>query len=76
MRTRLLGNNLNFKNLSLYTVNFKQIFNASKVFNFGQGEFLMLGAMFYVTFSLSLKLPFILSLLCCIASMAIVGFII
>ena len=60
----------------LVGLGFVIIFNASKVFNFAQGEFLMLGAMFYVTFSLSLKLPFILSLLCCIASMAIVGFII
>jgi branched-chain amino acid transport system permease protein len=52
------------------------IFNASKVFNFAQGEFLMLGAMFYVTFSVTLKLPFAISLIACIACMAIVGFIV
>ena len=59
----------------LVGLGFVIIFNASKVFNFGQGELLMLGAMFYVTFSVSLKLPFFLSLLFCLVSMGIVGFI-
>ena len=60
----------------LVGLGFVIIFNASKIFNFAQGEFLMLGAMFYVTFSVSLHLPFAISLLFCILSMAIVGFII
>jgi branched-chain amino acid transport system permease protein len=60
----------------LVGLGFVIIFNASKIFNFGQGEFLMLGAMFYVTFSMTLKLPFMLSLLACIACMAMVGFIV
>jgi branched-chain amino acid transport system permease protein len=60
----------------LIGLGFVIIFNASKIFNFAQGEFLMLGAMFYVTFSMSLKFPFYLSLLFCVLSMAIVGLII
>jgi branched-chain amino acid transport system permease protein len=59
----------------LVGLGFVIIFNASKIFNFAQGEFLMLGSMFYVTFSVSLKLPFLLSLLFTIGCLAIVGFI-
>lgn len=60
----------------LVGLGFVIIFNASKVFNFGQGEFLMLGAMFYVTFSKTLQLPFVLSLIACIACVALWGFLI
>ncbi len=60
----------------LVGLGFVIIFNASKVFNFGQGEFLMLGAMFYVTFSKTLQWPFVLSLLACIGCVAIWGFMI
>jgi branched-chain amino acid transport system permease protein len=60
----------------LVGLGFVIIFNASKVFNFGQGEFLMLGAMFYVTFSKALQLPFVLSLFACIGSVALWGFLI
>ena len=60
----------------LVGLGFVIIFNASKVFNFAQGEFLMLGAMFYVTFSTALKLPFVLSFLLSILCMGIVGLIV
>ena len=60
----------------LVGLGFVIIFNASKVFNFGQGEFLMLGAMFYVTFSKTFQWPFIISLLACICCVAIWALII
>jgi branched-chain amino acid transport system permease protein len=60
----------------LVGLGFVIIFNASKVFNFGQGEFLMLGAMFYVTFSKTLELPFAFSLIACIGCVALWGLLI
>jgi branched-chain amino acid transport system permease protein len=57
----------------LVGMGFALIFNSSKIFNFAQGEFLMLGAMFYVTFATSLNLPFGLAFVLCVVCMGLVG---
>jgi branched-chain amino acid transport system permease protein len=57
----------------LVGMGFALIFNSSKIFNFAQGEFLMLGAMLYVTFTTSLNLPFGIAIILCIVSMGLIG---
>ena len=57
----------------LVGMGFALIFNSSKIFNFAQGEFLMLGAMFYVTFTRFSSLPFVIVLILCIICMGLVG---
>jgi branched-chain amino acid transport system permease protein len=57
----------------LVGMGFALIFNSSKIFNFAQGEFLMLGAMFYVTFTRFSSLPFVIALILCMVCMGLVG---
>ncbi len=61
---------------ALVGVGFALIFNASRIFNFAQGDWLMLGAMLYFTFSSLFHLPLVLSLLLAIIAMGIVGLLV
>ncbi len=59
---------------SLVAVAFTLIFNATHIFNFAQGEWLMVGAMIYVTLMGTAGIPFIPSLVACILILTIIGF--
>ena len=52
---------------------FALVFNSTQIFNFAQGEFLMLGAMMHYTGTVLLKLPFGLSLILSMATLSIVA---
>jgi len=58
---------------TLIGLGFNLIFNSSQIFNFAQGEFLMLGAMFYVTFNNVLHFPLAITFLLCSICVGIVG---
>lgn len=59
---------------ALVALGFTLIFNATHIFNFAQGEWLMLGAMVYVTMMVSLKVPFAVGLLVSVAVLGLIGF--
>lgn len=59
---------------ALVALSLNIIFNATRILNFAQGEFLMLGGMFYITFS-SQGLPFIASAILSILALVAMGFV-
>lgn len=59
---------------ALVAVAFTLIFNATHIFNFAQGEWLMVGAMLYVSLMVTAELPFLVSLAACILLLTIIGF--
>ncbi len=61
---------------ALIALGFVLIYKASGVVNLAQGEMVMLGAYIGLTFSASLKVPFMLALLLSIAISALVGMLI
>jgi branched-chain amino acid transport system permease protein len=60
---------------ALIAIGFSLIHNATGIVNFAQGEFVMLGGMFMVTFSTVLKLPGLISFVLTILCVAGVGFL-
>jgi branched-chain amino acid transport system permease protein len=58
---------------ALVALGFTLVFNATHIFNFAQGEWLMLGAMLYVTLALSAKLPLGIGIVVSVAALGIVG---
>ena len=58
---------------ALIAIGFSLIHNATGIVNFAQGEFVMLGGMFMITFYTFLKLPMLLSFLLTVLSVAAVG---
>jgi branched-chain amino acid transport system permease protein len=59
----------------LIALGFVLIYKATEIVNFAQGELLMLGAFFAVTYVEILGLPFWLAFLLTIASMAVFGYL-
>jgi len=58
---------------ALIAIGFSLIHNATGIVNFAQGEFVMLGGMFMITFYTFLKLPMVLSFILTVFSVAAVG---
>jgi branched-chain amino acid transport system permease protein len=58
---------------ALIAIGFSLIHNATGIVNFAQGEFVMLGGMFMITFYTFLKLPMLLSFILTVFSVAAVG---
>lgn len=58
---------------ALIAIGFSLIHNATGIVNFAQGEFVMLGGMFMVTFYTSLRLPMSLSFVLTVLSVSIIG---
>ena len=52
---------------------FALVFNSTQIFNFAQGEFLMLGAMLHYTGTVLLRLPFAFSLILALATLSLVA---
>jgi branched-chain amino acid transport system permease protein len=52
---------------------FALVFNSTQIFNFAQGEFLMLGAMMHYTGTVIFKLPFALSLILSLGTLSMVA---
>ncbi|HEX7372705.1 MAG TPA: branched-chain amino acid ABC transporter permease [Thermodesulfobacteriota bacterium] len=60
---------------ALVAIGFSLIHNATGIVNFAQGEFVMLGGMFMITFYSFLRLPMILAFFLTILCVAAVGFL-
>ena len=60
---------------ALVAIGFSLIHNATGIVNFAQGEFVMLGGMFMITFYSFLRLPMVLSFFLTLVSVAAVGFL-
>lgn len=60
---------------ALVGMGFNIIYNATSILNLAQGEFVVIGGLMMWFFSVSLKLPFLLSVLLTILSVAIVAFL-
>ena len=58
---------------ALIAIGFSLIHNATGIVNFAQGEFVMLGGMFMITFYTFLKLPMLLGFVLTVFSVATVG---
>jgi branched-chain amino acid transport system permease protein len=58
---------------ALIAIGFSLIHNSTGIVNFAQGEFVMLGGMFMITFYAFLKLPMLLSFIFTVFSVAAVG---
>jgi branched-chain amino acid transport system permease protein len=58
---------------ALIAIGFSLIHNATGIVNFAQGEFVMLGGMFMITFYTFLKLPMLLGFVLTVFSVAAVG---
>ena len=58
---------------ALIAIGFSLIHNATGIVNFAQGEFVMLGGMFMVTFYTLLKLPMPLSFMLTVLSVSVIG---
>ena len=58
---------------ALIAIGFSLIHNATGIVNFAQGEFVMLGGMFMITFYTFLKLPMLLGFVLTVVSVAAVG---
>src|SRR4030042_6546541 len=58
---------------ALIAIGFSLIHNATGIVNFAQGEFVMLGGMFMVTFYTLLGLPMPLSFMLTVLSVSIIG---
>ena len=55
---------------SMVAFGFTIIFSATEIFNFAQGEFVMLGGLLAITFHQILQLPMIVSLLAAVCIVA------
>jgi branched-chain amino acid transport system permease protein len=55
---------------------FALVFNSTQIFNFAQGEFLMLGAMMHFTGTLLLKIPFAVSLILSLGTVSVAAIVI
>jgi branched-chain amino acid transport system permease protein len=60
---------------ALIAIGFSLIHNATGIVNFAQGEFVMLGGMFMVTYYSFLKLPLVLSFFLTLLSVSLIGFL-
>jgi branched-chain amino acid transport system permease protein len=60
---------------ALVAIGFSLIHNATGIVNFAQGEFVMLGGMFMITFYSFLRLPMVLAFVLTIICVAAVGFL-
>ncbi len=60
---------------SLIAIGFSLIHNATGIVNFAQGEFVMLGGMFMITFYTFMRLPMVVSFLLTLLSVAAIGFL-
>ena len=60
---------------ALVAIGFSLIHNATGIVNFAQGEFVMLGGMFMITFYSFLRLPMILAFVLTIFCVAAIGFL-
>lgn len=60
---------------SLIAIGFSLIHNATGIVNFAQGEFVMLGGMFMITYFTFCHLPMVVSFLLTLVSVAAVGFL-
>ena len=60
---------------ALVAIGFSLIHNATGIVNFAQGEFVMLGGMFMITFHSFLRIPMILAFLLTVFSVAAIGFL-
>ncbi len=60
---------------SIVALGFTIIYNSTEIINFAQGEFVMLGALFMVTFSTLLPLPMPLAFAAAVAAVTIVGMV-
>jgi branched-chain amino acid transport system permease protein len=58
---------------SLVAFGFSITFTCNRTLNFGQGQVVMLGAMLAYTFSVTLNMPFIVSLICVTFLVALIG---
>jgi branched-chain amino acid transport system permease protein len=58
---------------ALVALGFNVIFNATEIINFAQGEFVMLGGMFYYAATKSAGLPIVVALLVAVAGVALVA---
>ncbi len=58
---------------ALIAIGFSLIHNATGIVNFAQGEFVMLGGMFMITYYSSLKLPMVLAFFLTLLSVALIG---
>ena len=58
---------------ALIAIGFSLIHNATGIVNFAQGEFVMLGGMFMVTYYSFLKLPMLLAFILTVLSVAMIG---
>jgi len=58
---------------ALIAIGFSLIHNSTGIVNFAQGEFVMLGGMFMITFSGFLKLPMVLSFFLTVFSVAVIA---
>ncbi|MDH4266255.1 MAG: branched-chain amino acid ABC transporter permease, partial [Deltaproteobacteria bacterium] len=58
---------------ALIAIGFSLIHNATGIVNFAQGEFVMLGGMFMITFYSFLKLPMLAAFILTVFSVAAVG---
>ncbi len=60
---------------ALIAIGFSLIHNATGIVNFAQGEFVMLGGMFMITYYSSLKLPMALAFFLTLFSVSLIGFV-
>ena len=60
---------------ALVAIGFSLIHNATGIVNFAQGEFVMLGGMFMITFYSFLRLPMVLAFILTVFCVAAVGFL-
>src|SRR4030066_1925225 len=58
---------------ALIAIGFSLIHNATGIVNFAQGEFVMLGGMFMITFYSFLKIPMLLSFFLTVVAVGAVG---
>lgn len=61
---------------AIVALGFTIIYNSTEIINFAQGEFVMLGALFMVTFNMSLGIPIPLSFFMSVSAVMIVGIMI
>ena len=60
---------------ALIAIGFSLIHNATGIVNFAQGEFVMLGGMFMITYYSSLKLPMVLAFFLTLFSVSLIGLV-
>jgi len=60
---------------AIVAIGFAIIYNATEIINFAQGEFVMLGALIYISFSRFFGFPLVVSFAFSVVSVTIIGFI-